>query len=207
MSYLPPPWTLKGYGLQILQIMEIDSVRALIPSEFKIISVGFGKTIGGVYLASYESGSTLEYHELIVSPALVSYGNQWGGWISHIYVDHPDSVAGGREIWGLPKELATFEWENGNTIKVYQGSKLLYSLNYQPKNWSLPLSLTLPSFGILSSNVLKFQATFKSNLSLINSQFKIPTESPFANLGLEKPGLTLSLNCLTLSVSEPKIIK
>lgn len=207
MSYLPPPWTLKGYGLQILQIMEIDSVRALIPSEFKIISVGFGKTIGGVYLASYESGSTLEYHELIVSPALVRYGNQWGGWISHIYVDHPDSVAGGREIWGLPKELATFEWENGNTIKVYQGSKLLYSLNYQPKNWSLPLSLTLPSFGILSSNVLKFQATFKSNLSLINSQFKIPTESPFANLGLEKPGLTLSLNCLTLSVSEPKIIK
>lgn len=207
MSYLPPPWTLKGYGLQILQIMEIDSVRALIPSEFKIISVGFGKTIGGVYLASYESGSTLEYHELIVSPALVSYGNQWGGWISHIYVDHPDSVAGGREIWGLPKELATFEWENGNTIKVYQGSKLLYSLNYQPKKWSLPLSLTLPSFGILSSNVLKFQATFKSNLSLINSQFKIPTESPFANLGLEKPGLTLSLNCLTLSVSEPKIIK
>ncbi len=207
MSYLPPPWTLKGYGLQILQIMEIDSVRALIPSEFKIISVGFGKTIGGVYLASYESGSTLEYHELIVSPALVSYGNQSGGWISHIYVDHPDSVAGGREIWGLPKELATFEWENGNTIKVYQGSKLLYSLNYQPKKWSLPLSLTLPSFGILDSDILRFQANFKSNLSLINSQFKIPTESPFANLGLEKPGLTLSLNCLTLSVSEPKIIK
>ena len=207
MSYLPPPWTLKGYGLQILQIMEIDSVRALIPSEFKIISVGFGKTIGGVYLASYESGSTLEYHELIVSPALVRYGNQSGGWISHIYVDHPDSVAGGREIWGLPKELATFEWENGNTIKVYQGSKLLYSLNYQPKKWSLPLSLTLPSFGILDSDILRFQANFKSNLSLINSQFKIPTESPFANLGLEKPGLTLSLNCLTLSVSEPKIIK
>lgn len=207
MSYLPPPWTLKGYGLQILQIMEIDSVRALIPSEFKIISVGFGKTIGGVYLASYESGSTLEYHELIVSPALVSYGNQWGGWISHIYVDHPDSVAGGREIWGLPKELATFEWENGNTIKVYQGSKLLYSLNYQPKKWSLPLSLTLPSFGILDSDILRFQANFKSNLSLINSQFKIPTDSPFANLGLEKPGLTFSLNRLTLSVSEPKIIK
>lgn len=207
MSYPPAPWTLKGYALQTLQMLEIDSIRSLIPPPFQIISVGFGKTIGGVYLASYESGSTLEYHELIVTPALVSYGNQWGSWISHIYVDHLDSVAGGREIWGLPKELATFEWENRNSVTVYQGSKLLYSFNYHPGNWSLPLSLSFSGFGILGSDVLKFQTNLKSNLSLINSEFNIPSESPFANLGLEKPGLTLSSNNLTLGVSEPKTIK
>lgn len=67
-----------------------------------------GWTFGGVYCAHYGAGSTLEYLELIVIPGLVRRGHRLGAWISHIYVDDAQSVAGGRSIWALPKELAEF---------------------------------------------------------------------------------------------------
>ena len=52
-------------------------------------------------LANY-TGGTLAYHELIV----FSHATTRGMVISHIYVDAEQSMHGGREIWGLPKELA-----------------------------------------------------------------------------------------------------
>ncbi|HEY9821570.1 MAG TPA: acetoacetate decarboxylase family protein, partial [Candidatus Sericytochromatia bacterium] len=105
MTYPPAPWTLQGYAIQSLQLIDIERVRPLIPTEFEIISVLPGKTVGGVYLSYYGSGSVLEYSELIVAAGMVRYSGKIGGWVSHIYVDNADSVAGGREIWGLPKEL------------------------------------------------------------------------------------------------------
>ena len=52
-------------------------------------------------LANYTSG-TLVYRELIV----FSHATARGMVVSHIYVDDEQSLSGGREIWGLPKELA-----------------------------------------------------------------------------------------------------
>src|SRR5919199_4290949 len=123
MPYPAPPWTLQGYALQTLQLIDVERVRPLIPPEFDIVSVLPGKTIGGVYLSYYGSGSVLEYSELIVAAGMVRYSGKIGGWISHIYVDNPDSVAGGRNIWGLPKELAEFTWERGEHITVRQGNR------------------------------------------------------------------------------------
>jgi len=131
MSYPSAPWKLQGYAIASLHLLNIDRVRHLIPSELEIISAWPGKTFGGVYLSYYGSGSVLEYNELIVIPALVAYRGTVGGWVSHIYVDNPDSVAGGREIWGLPKELAEFTWENDNHVSVRQNHILVCSLNYK----------------------------------------------------------------------------
>ncbi|MEB3279252.1 MAG: acetoacetate decarboxylase family protein [Lyngbya sp.] len=96
MPYPAAPWTLKGYALQTLQWVDVAKVRPLIPPQFNIISPWPNQTLGGLYISTYQSGSILQYNELIVSAGLVSYSGQWGGWISHIYVDDEDSVAGGR---------------------------------------------------------------------------------------------------------------
>ena len=147
MPYPPAPWTLQGYALQTLQLIDIERVRPLIPPEFDIVSVLPGKTLGGVYLSSYGSGSVLEYSELIVNAAIVHYSGKSGGWVSHLYVDSADSVAGGREIWGLPKELAEFTWEKGsrtvsgyeNSVIVRHGEQTLCRLSYNQQNFGLPL--------------------------------------------------------------------
>jgi acetoacetate decarboxylase len=118
MTYPQAPWMLYGYAIQTVHLIDIEKARPLIPKELEIVSIWPGKTLGGVYISSYKSGSVLEYSELIVIPAVVSNSGKIGGWVSHIYVDNSDSVAGGREIWGLPKELAEFSWVKGEQSNV-----------------------------------------------------------------------------------------
>jgi hypothetical protein len=207
MPYPAAPWTLNGYALQTLQWVDVSTVRPLIPPEFKIISIFPNQTLGGIYISTYQSGSSLQYNELIVSAGLVRYSGQWGGWISHIYVDDENSVAGGREIWGLPKELAEFKWEGHNRVTVSQGKNILCRLTYTQPSLSLPLSLTVPAFGYQQGRILHFQNHFKCNVSLISGQVEIPSESPFYPLNLNHPWFTLYQNALNLVVDQPRSLE
>jgi len=205
MTYPQAPWTLQGYAYQTLQLLECDRVRPLIPSELNIVSIFPGKTVGGVYLSHYGAGSVLEYSELIVISALVSYAGKIGGWVSHIYVDNPDSVAGGREIWGLPKEMAEFTWTDRN-VTVRQGDRILCSLKYHRQNFGLPIPLSAFSFSSLGSNLLLFPAQLKARLGLVGSQLKIPPESPFGGLSLGQPWLTVHADQMDLTAGAPSIV-
>jgi len=206
MSYPQPPWTLKGYAIQTLHLVNVDRVRPLIPSELDIISIWPGKTLGGVYLSNYGSGSVLEYSELIVAPAVVSYRGKIGAWISHIYVDNADSVAGGREIWGLPKELAEFSWEQGERVTVRQGNQKLCSLNYNRQSLAWRSRLGASSFSAKGSDLLIFPAELESLLGLIGSKLEVPAESPFSGIGLGQPFLTVRCEQMSLRVDAPKVV-
>jgi hypothetical protein len=208
MAYPQAPWKLQGYTLQTLQLVDIARVRPLIPPELEIISIWPGKTIGGVYLASYGSDSVLEYNELIIVAALTRYVGKLGAWVSHIYVDNPDSVAGGREIWGLPKELAQFTWEQREQpcVRVHQGDQLLCSLNYE---WRLPgwqQQLAGNAFSTFNRDLLYFKAKSELRLCLGGAKLQIPAESPFSRVGLNQPWLSFYCDRLRLVVSAPKVV-
>ncbi|MBG1241082.1 acetoacetate decarboxylase family protein [Nostoc sp. NZL] len=206
MPYPQAPWTLQGYAIQTLHLVNIDRVRPLIPLELEIISVWPGKTIGSVYLSNYGSGSVLEYSELIVAPALVNYQRKIGGWVSHIYVDNTDSVAGGREIWGLPKELAEFTWEQGNHVTVHQENRKLCSLKYNRQSLAWRQGLSASGFSAKGADLLIFPAEFESLLGLIGSKLEIPSESPFSGIGLGQPWLTVRCEQMSLRVDAPKVV-
>ncbi len=140
--------------------------------------------------------------------SLVSYSGKWGGWISHIYVDSADSAAGGREIWGLPKELAEFTWEKGerSRVTVRQGDRLLCRLTHTQQNLSLPLPFKMPVLSALNSDFLFFQGEFESRLGLIGSQLEIPAESSFAMLGLGQPWLAVCCDQLRLAAGAPEVV-
>jgi hypothetical protein len=208
MAYPPAPWTLRGHSLQTLNLVDVAKARPFVPPELDIVSVLPGKTLGSVYVAAYETGSSLEYNELIVVPALVRYGNQIGSWISHIYVDNPDSVAGGREIWGLPKELADFSWQMAKPgqVTVQQGSRSLCTLTY---DWQFNLwrqYLPVPGLSMLQENYLLFKGEAEANLALVGAKLVIPTESPFAGLDLGQPWLTIQSKALKLVAGAPSIV-
>ena len=206
MAYPQAPWTLQGYAFQTLQLLDIDRVRSLVPSELEIISVWPGKTLGGVYLSSYGSGSVLEYSELIVIAAFVGYKGKFGGWVSHIYVDNPDSVAGGREIWRLPKELAEFTWDSVERVTVRQGNRLLcrFNSNRQVFGWRQWLSAS--GFSTNDSNLLAFPAELESHLGLVSSKLEVPASSPFASLSLDQPQATVHCDQMRLVVSAPEVV-
>ncbi|MBF2067260.1 MAG: acetoacetate decarboxylase family protein [Calothrix sp. C42_A2020_038] len=206
MAYPMAPWNLQGYAVQTVHLIDTKHVRGLIPSEFEIFSVFPGKTVGGLYVSNYQAGSVLEYNELIVIPGLVKYKDKIGGWVSHIYVDNPDSVAGGREIWGLPKELADFTWLD-KRVFVQQAGKTVFSLDFNKQSWmNWRLTLGWSSFSTKERNILSFPFGFEFNLGLISSKLEVPHSSPFASLNLGAPLLTAWCKNLNLRVDAPQIV-
>jgi len=205
MSYPQSPWNLQGYAFQTLHFLDVSRVSASIPSALEIVSIWSGKTLGGVYIASYTQGSALIYNELIVVSAIVRHQNKIGAWVSHIYVDNPDSVAGGREIWGLPKELAQFTWQTHNvlSVQVKQETHLLCELNcnWQLPGWQQPISGS--AFSVLNANLMSFVGHGNLKLHLANVDLHIPGESSFSGLELGQPWLGLYLNPLSLTVQTP----
>lgn len=209
MTYPAAPWKLKGYAVQTLQLVNIEQACQFIPSELEIVSLLPGKTLGGIYISCYESGSLLKYNELIVVPGFVRSRDKIGVWISHIYVDDRNSVAGGREIWGLPKEMANFSWNNGS-VNVSQNNRELCNLRYQKGLFNFSTwwqqGLNGGSFSGLNDELLFFEYQSKSQIGLVKGNVEIHQESPFASLNLDKPWLTLNFQNLELIVDAPKVI-
>ncbi len=205
VHYPPAPWHLQGQSYQALTWMDVETASLFIPSELEIVRFFANYTLGGVYLAEYTASSVLNYHELIVVPGFVKFAGKIGAWISHIYVDHPISVAGGREIWGLPKELAKFVWHS-NQISVYQADQLLCQLQ---TGWQMPLGkhrLSGQSFSHLETKILNFVSDFEANLNLIYAQLTVAAGSPFSGLDLENSWLAMRCKSLKLEVHEPEKI-
>ncbi|MEG3866085.1 MULTISPECIES: acetoacetate decarboxylase family protein [unclassified Microcoleus] len=215
MVYPSAPWNLQGYAVGTLQLVDVARVRPLVPSDLEIVSVLPGKTLAGIYISSYGLGSVMEYNELIVVSAIANYAGKWGAWISHIYVDNPNSVAGGREIWGLPKELAQFSWEGSDSVKaaplgyrvtVSQGNRQLCSLNYSQQTLAFPVPFSGNVFSADSSNLLLFKGELGSKIGLIRGELDVPEESPFASFNLGQPLLTVACENMRLTVAAPEVV-
>lgn len=208
MSYPAAPWTLYGHALLTLNLLDIDRVRPFVPPEFKIVSVFPGKTLGGIYLSQYQGDSVLQYNELIVTPATVNFAGKVGSWVSHIYVDHPDSIAGGREIWGLPKEMAEFTWETGekSRVTVRQGEQRLCSLTYGSPFSLWKQSMSGQSFGGLDTDVLLFKGETQLRPGLVSAQLDVSLSSPFAAMQFGQPLLTIAGQELQLQVDAPQVV-
>jgi hypothetical protein len=105
MTYPPAPWQLHGQ---------------LWVSLFGVRAADHPQHRGGLYGAafvSYEAPSPLTYSEVLLA-RLARRGDGPGGMgrsplvpveITDIWVDSPDSRDGGRELWAIPKGLASFE--------------------------------------------------------------------------------------------------
>ena len=104
-DYPPAPWVLRGQAhFHVLAVR--SHALPLVPAGFTPLRVGgFGLVVAG--WVDYQGGSILRYGELLVAVA-----GRWAGGISatvtHMWVDSAASRAGGRELWGYPKELASF---------------------------------------------------------------------------------------------------
>lgn len=74
----------------------------------------------GVALVRYEQPSPLTYAELLVAHAVSSPVR--GVSIDQIWVDSPASMAGGRELWAIPKKLCDFQQSSPGSGRVDRAS-------------------------------------------------------------------------------------
>lgn len=209
MSYPAAPWHLYGTALQSLHAIDVEQAKQFVPLDFDIVSVFPGKTVGSVYLSVYEPHSTLQYHELIVVPALVRYRGKIGAWISHIYVDNPLSVEGGRNIWGLPKQMADFAWD-ARQVTVSKDNNLLCRVDRSsievPLSFGQKIKVSADVFGGLERDILAFQGNLEGQPSWSPFRLNVPAQSPFAAIELGDPLFTVQFDGLHLKANPPAIV-
>jgi hypothetical protein len=189
-KFPPAPWDLKGDFFAVGGLMPIERARPFVPADLEIVSVMPGMTLGAIAAARYTEGSILTYSELVVVPALVRSGGKTGGWISHIYVDDETSVQGGRSIWGLPKELATFRWEkqvesrgaDSTLLRVSQHGKLILDFWAAPRWFAVPTAFDLPVISLVNGRPTPWHAALSARTQVTSFHLEIPPDAPFASL-------------------------
>jgi acetoacetate decarboxylase len=201
--YPPAPWRLRGRAAIHVQPVATAAAARVVPASFPIVSIAPGVTLGAVCIAEYLTGSTLEYHELIVVAALVRHRGKLGGWIAQIYVDDDRSLAAGREIWGLPKELARFDDDAGERSIVWRGATPLCTLERPRGRARLRVPVLAPVLGVLDRHALWFQAIGSARCRVGLGRIDVPAASPLAGLGFDR-GARFDLEDLDLIVPPPR---
>lgn len=193
--------------MQAMRLVEIASARRLLPRGVRILPVLPGKTLGALYCASYEAPSTLCYHELAIAPALVHAKRRAGFWISHIYVDERASVAGGRRIWGLPKEMARFDWQPARgRLSVYQGTRILCTISWSRYGRRTQVPLWVPVLGIGGLRLQFFHLSGTAQIGPRAAHIGIDPALPFGGLGFGSVRNVVYAERLKLTVQAPRPI-
>ena len=102
--YPPEPWLLTGD-------LVVSAWLAPVPvppnvAGWTLLTLG-GRAVVGTVLVRYRPPGVLAYNELMVT-ALVRRGWRLAVTVLQIWVDSPESLLGGRELWAIPKQMASF---------------------------------------------------------------------------------------------------
>jgi hypothetical protein len=150
-----------------------------------------------MYVGRYGPGSTLEYSELIAG-VVVRRGWRIGLRVTHIYVDSEASLEGGRAIWGLPKELAEFDWSEAG-VTVTQGTRRICSVATSLKPGGIPLWAPVRAVGTGDW----FAASIRSRVRLGWADWDVPRESPLAEIYGGERRITVQHGRLVARVAAP----
>lgn len=107
VTYPPQPWQLTGrnaVGVWLVPAAQAPLPHAPSTRQLRL----FGRVIVAAAFFRYDEPSPLTYGEIMATQIVLD------GWrprisITHIWVDSPASMAGGREMWAIPKDLAIFD--------------------------------------------------------------------------------------------------
>lgn len=105
-AYPPEPWDLAGLGHLTTWTVPPEALPAL-PFRTRPVTVR-GRALVSTAFVSYSDQGLMAYDELLAA-VVVRHGRGVGLSITDIWVDSEASMLGGRGLWGIPKELATFE--------------------------------------------------------------------------------------------------
>ncbi|GAA4940626.1 acetoacetate decarboxylase [Actinomycetospora succinea] len=121
-TYPPEPWTLVGrMDLSTFVVPTHTLPTATWPDGWSPLTLG-GRTPVGAAWVDYAPGGVMSYRELLVAVA-GRVGTRVRPHIVAIWVDSPASRDGGRELWGIPKGLATFGGDAGAPTATLEGAE------------------------------------------------------------------------------------
>jgi hypothetical protein len=106
----PSPWQLQGSALVIMGRLRRGAARELAGGVRGLVAPAPFGSLAALGLIRYDTSPVGPYHEMMVVPGLL-WRDIPAAFISHLLVDSQPSWLGGRALWGLPKEMAHFDWQ------------------------------------------------------------------------------------------------
>jgi hypothetical protein len=203
VAYPPEPWQLGGSMLMTMWRLPAADVRReaepYVPDGVQLVTAGRHALLFTAFVR-YTPGSVLSYDELLVA-AVARRGAAPAAVIPHIWVDSPASVAGGRELWGIPKGLADFEqsWENPIVARATLAGRELASVR-AAQGVRLPgwRRLPMPTAQRLDGHDTLAEVQSLGRLHLGSAAWSFPDDSPLAFIGRGRPLVTSVLRQMTI---------
>ncbi|MGV9704735.1 acetoacetate decarboxylase family protein [Streptomyces sp. NPDC003483] len=193
-GYPREPWRLAG---QMYLSVWLVTRHALpqVPHGTRPVTVA-GRGVVGAAWVVYENDSVLSYNELLRA-VLVRVGTRPRVCITDIWVDSEISMAGGRELWGIPKEMATFRLDRADGLRASAGSgdgpvagAAFRPGRGLPGRWPLSYRVAQTLSGRLKTSPVRSRA----GLSLARADWTVADSGPLRALGLSRPVLSLQLS-------------
>ncbi|KDN73455.1 hypothetical protein DF19_04275 [Streptomyces olindensis] len=171
----PEPWHLRGtMQVALWRVPLTDLPEWPLPPGARPLAVGRHGCVV-TFWVDYLPGGTLAYRELLVAQA-VRYRRAVAATAVAAWVDSERSLAGGRTLWGIPKELAVLDFPDPEPSTGVHGPFHLYddpgsgrpavtgrhrTRLRVPGRWFLPARLIQPGPGDTPREVpLRLTASF-----------------------------------------------
>jgi hypothetical protein len=157
------------------------------------VAIVAGPRKGSVLLLGlYGEGSTLRYGEI---------AGLTGPVVRYMYVDDARSLAGGREIWAVPKERMTLRWRSAKRTEVEARTadgRLLLRAGWARPRVRLPLPCLAPFVGTLDSKLRLASVAGLLWAGPVMVELEVPRGSPLSALRLagQRIGLAGRLNAI-----------
>lgn len=202
-TYPPEPWHLAGQMYLSLWAVPRRSLPPLPPGVRPVTLAG--RAVMGAAWVLYEADSVLRYNE-VLSAVLVRDGLRPRVTITDIWVDSPPSMAGGRELWGIPKELAEFDIsrEEGLEAAARTAATPLCEASFRPRStmpgrWPVAYRVIQQRDGHLRTSPVRS----RGKVGLARATWRIAPGSPLRVPAGRPPVLSLILHDFSLSFGHP----
>lgn len=203
-------WTVTGSGFVVANLFRLGRVRPLIPAHFDIQAVLPGYTLGGYYGLHYDHSPIGSYDELIVFPALVTFGGKMGCYVSHSFVNNERALQGGWQYWRWPRELkritssfAHHEWR----FDLIEAGESVFTARGRTLTPAFPFHFSVPFLDDTNNQVEWYCGLFDTQIQFSKARIKISPDSQFGQLARAQRLLSVFFKSLRMVVGEPSAVQ
>jgi hypothetical protein len=162
-----------------------------------------GTALVGTAWAIYEPGGVLSYRELLVA-VLAHRDGRPLVTITDIWVDSAPSLHGGRELWGIPKQWASFHVDGATCAAVNADGELIASaavrpIGALPGSWRVDYTVAQRRVGEL----MLIPVRCSSRVRLIRIRWEFAPGGPLGWLADARPAFSISLRDFALRFGRP----
>ena len=191
-DFPPQPWRLRGQMYASTFLVPLSRVPVSAPPGWSAVRVG-GRGIVTTAWVSYEPGGVLSYRELMAT-LLVRRGRIVAPTILSIWVDSESSRDGGRALWAIPKDLASFDFTGGR-LAATSGDGVPIAAGLVRKRAGLPRPAPV-RFAVVQERggaALVSPVRARGTLAYASASFDAAPDGPLGWLAGRKPVTSMQL--------------